>query len=113
MKQMDWTLYKLKSQIVEAIAHPARLAIVDLLADGEMCVCDITARLGLGRPNVSRHLAVMLRGGVLDSRKDGLKVIYSLRTPCITKFLSCVTEALRDHARQTHNVLKSLQVVES
>jgi len=91
----DRKLYRLKAEILSAVAHPLRLAIVELLAGGEQCVCDIARRLGAGRPNVSRHLAVMLKAGIVDSRKDGLRVIYSLRTRCVAGFLDCVTEALR------------------
>ncbi len=101
-------LYKLKAQIVRAAAHPIRLAIIDFLSGGEQCVCDISAHVGAQRSNVSRHLSLMLKSGVLDCRKDGLKVIYSLKTPCIVKFLNCVTELLRQQVRQSQSVLRRL-----
>ena len=50
----------------------------------------------------------MLRAGVLQCRKDGLKVMYSLRTPCVLRFLSCVTEVLRERLRQDQAVLGRL-----
>ncbi len=108
MDRQTQRLYELKARIVQAAAHPLRLAIIDFLGDGEQCVCDISAHVGAKRSNVSRHLSVMLRSGVLDCRKDGLKVIYSLRTRCIRKFLDCVTEALRQQARRSQSVLSRL-----
>ena len=108
MDRQTQRLYELKSQIVQATAHPLRLAIIDFLSDGEQCVCDISTHLGAKRSNISRHLAVMLNAGVLDCRKDGLKVIYSLKTPCILKFLDCVTEVLRQQVRQSQSVLSRL-----
>jgi len=101
-------LYGMKAQIIRAVAHPIRLAIVDFLKDGEQCVCDIAAHVRAQRSNVSRHLAVMLRSGVLECRKDGLRVLYRLKTPCIVNFLSCVTSALKERMAHDAAVMKAL-----
>lgn len=92
-------LYELKAEIIQAAAHPIRLAIIDFLVDGEQCVCDIVDYVDAQRSNVSRHLSVMLKAGVVESRKDGLKMMYSLKTPCIVKFLGCVEEALKERMK--------------
>ncbi|HUS57111.1 MAG TPA: metalloregulator ArsR/SmtB family transcription factor [Planctomycetota bacterium] len=101
-------LYEMKAEVIQAIAHPIRLAIVDFLADGEQCVCDIAAHVGAQRSNASRHLAVMLKAGVVDCRKDGLRVLYSLRTPCIAGFLTCVSNVLREQMRSQNKLLKKI-----
>ena len=101
-------LYELKSEIIQAAAHPIRLAIIEYLADGEQCVCDIVEHVNAQRSNVSRHLAVMLKAGVVESRKDGLKVMYSLKTPCIVKFLDCVEQALKERMKSQNTLLKKL-----
>ena len=101
-------LYKMKAEIIQAAGHPIRLAIIDFLKDGEQCVCDIAVHVGAQRSNVSRHLAVMLKAGIVDCRKDGLKMIYSLKTPCILNFLSCVTDVLRDQVEAHTAVLRRL-----
>ena len=101
-------LYELKAAILQAAGHPIRLAIIDFLSDGEQCVCDITRHVQAERSNVSRHLAVLLRSQIVDCRKEGLKVIYSLKTPCLVKFLSCVTDVLRDQVRKNAAVLGRL-----
>ena len=102
-------LYRLKAEVVAAAGHPIRLAIIDYLKDGEQCVCDIARHVDAQRSNVSRHLSVMLKAGIVDSRKDGLKQMYSLKTPCILNFLSCVTDVLRDQAKSNAAVLRKLQ----
>lgn len=101
-------LYELKSQIIQAVAHPIRLAVIDFLGEDEQCVCDIVDYVGAQRTNVSRHLGVMLKAGVVESRKDGLKVYYKLRTPCIIKFLDCVTEALRQRVEDESALINHL-----
>ncbi len=90
------TLYQMKAEIIQAAAHPLRLAVIDFLRNGEQCVCDITEHVQAQRSNVSRHLAIMLKAGILECRKEGLKVIYSLKTPCIVNFLSCVNNVLKE-----------------
>ena len=108
MKSETRRLYEMKAEVIQAIAHPIRLAIVDYLADGEQCVCDIAEHVEAQRSNVSRHLAVMLRAGVVDCRKDGLRVLYSLRTPCISGFLTCVSNMLREQVRSQNELLQKI-----
>jgi len=101
-------LYELKAGVLAAIAHPLRLAVLDVLSDGEVCVCDIAERVGAKRSNISRHLAVMLSAGILASRKEGLQVFYSLRTPCILGSLDCVVNVLREQMSHQNALLKRL-----
>jgi len=108
MDQDTRELYELKASVLQAIAHPLRLAIVDVLRGSEKCVCEITERVGAGRSNVSRHLAVMLNAGILSSRKEGLQVFYSLRTPCVLDFLKCVARVLRERRDRTTALLRKL-----
>jgi ArsR family transcriptional regulator len=101
-------LFEKQAEIAKAIAHPLRIAIVDFLKDGEQCVCDIAEHLGSERSNVSRHLSVMVNAGILEYRKEGLKVIYSLKTPCILDFFSCVARVLRQQAKENEQLLKAI-----
>lgn len=101
-------LFEKQAEIAKAVAHPLRVAVVDFLKDGERCVCDIAEQVGSERSNVSRHLSVMVSAGVLTYRKDGLKVFYKLRTPCIVDFLACVTNVLKQRARENERLLAAL-----
>ena len=101
-------LFQKQAEIAKAIAHPLRIAIVDFLKDGEQCVCDIAEHIGSERSNVSRHLSVMVGAGVLEYHKEGLKVIYKLKTPCILDFFSCVTACLKQQAKDNEKLLAAL-----
>ena len=101
-------LFELKAEVLAAAGHPLRLAALEFLREGEQCVCDIAAFLGAERSNVSRHLAVLLKAGLLEQRKDGLKMMYSLKTPCILRFSECVEAVLRTRAREAAAVLDAL-----
>ena len=101
-------LYEMKAEVLAALAHPIRLRIVEVLRDGEQCVCDIAEHVAAERSNVSRHLAVMLRAGILDHRKDGLRMMYRLRCPCVLEFTSCLTRVLRDQLEANTALLERL-----
>ncbi|MHC4460207.1 MAG: ArsR/SmtB family transcription factor [Planctomycetota bacterium] len=101
-------LFQKQAEIAKAIAHPLRIAIIDFLKDGEQCVCDIAEHIGSERSNVSRHLSVMVSAGVLEYRKEGLKVIYRLKTPCILDFFSCIAGVLKQQAKDNERLLAAL-----
>lgn len=67
------------AQTLKALSDPIRLRIVLLLqAEGELCVCDLMAVLGLPQSTVSRHLAYLKRSCWVDTRRDGVWMYYSL-----------------------------------
>lgn len=105
-------LYALKADVLAAAGNPIRLAVIDFLRNGEQCVCDIASHVGAQRSNVSRHLAVLLKAGIVSQRKEGLKMIYALRTPCILNFMQCVEGVLRERAKESAEVLSCLQTAE-
>lgn len=60
----------------KALAHPARLQIVDMLREGELCVCHIEAALGKRQAYISQQLMTLREAGIVESRRDGLQVYY-------------------------------------
>jgi ArsR family transcriptional regulator len=104
----DQLRYEKQAEIAKALSHSLRVAIVHFLKDGEQCVCDIAEEVGSERSNVSRHLSMMVRAGILDYRKEGPKVIYRLETPCILEFFSCVSRMLKHQVRENHKLLRAL-----
>jgi ArsR family transcriptional regulator len=77
------------------MAHPSRLLVLETLAAGERCVCELQRIVGSDMSTVSKHLALMRRAGLVEDRREGLKVFYRLRVPCVMGFLDCV-DAVRD-----------------
>ncbi len=101
-------LYDKQAEIIKAIAHPLRIAIIDFLRQGQQCVCDIATHVGAERSNVSRHLSLMVSAGVLESHKQGLKVIYKLKTPCILNFFKCITQVIKQQAKENEKLLRAI-----
>jgi DNA-binding transcriptional ArsR family regulator len=84
-----------RTRVLKAMAHPSRLLVLERLVEGECCVCDLQALVGSDISTVSKHLAVMRRAGLVEDRREGLKVFYRLRAPCVLRFLDCI-DAVRD-----------------
>lgn len=82
--------YKQRSEIMKALAHPTRLFIVDFLASGEKCVCEIVEQVGVDISTISKHLLVMKNAGIIESEKRGLNVFYRLVCPCVSELFTCL-----------------------
>ncbi|HTY26430.1 MAG TPA: metalloregulator ArsR/SmtB family transcription factor [Desulfomonilaceae bacterium] len=87
---------KIKADVFKAMGHPIRLGIIEMLAGGEKCVCEIVDYVGTDISNVSKHLSVLRRHGLVADRKEGLKVMYSLTMPCAVDFAGCVGRVVLD-----------------
>ncbi len=72
-KRMEWRV-----EFHKALSNPVRLQIVDFLADGEQCQCDIFPRIGLSQSTVSAYLTQLVRADILNVRRDGTRKMYSL-----------------------------------
>jgi len=92
---MAETRYHYQAEMLKALAHPTRLRILELLKDGELCVCKIVPALQMEQSNVSRHLSILKKEGLVTSRKEGLKVFYRLTDPRINDLLEAGSELLK------------------
>lgn len=69
------------SGLFKALAHPARIAILDVLRNGEQCVCHIEAHLGYRQAYISQQLAVLREAGLIQDQRDGLNIYYRVIRP--------------------------------
>ncbi len=93
-------LFDARAEIVKALAHPTRLYIVDELAKGERCVCELREGIGADISTVSKHLSVLKNAGIVEDDKRGLQVFYRLRCPCILNFFGCIENVLQENAKK-------------
>jgi len=90
MLNYDKTDCRKEADVFKALGHPTRLWIVKQLADGEHCVCEFVAAVGVDFSTISQHLAILKRAGVITDDKRGKSVYYRLTCPCILAMLDCV-----------------------
>ena len=87
-------LYKLKGEFFKTLGHPARVQILELLADKDRSVGELQPEVGLESSNLSQQLGVLRRAGVVTARKDGNSVIYSIASPDIAELLAVARKVL-------------------
>ncbi len=75
------------AELLKAMGHPVRLQILEILRDGERCVCHLEAVLGLRQAYVSQQLIILRKAGLVADRKDGLRVYYRLADQAIISTL--------------------------
>ena len=98
MKSSNLTRFRAK--IFNALSDPIRLEIVEFLRDGEKCVCEITPRLKLAQPVISRHLKMLKDAGLVKSRKKGTWHMYSLTDPKVCELIDTLTPELISSLKQ-------------
>ena len=91
--------YEARARIAKALAHPSRLLMLDALADGELCVCELTELVGADQSTVSKHLAILRQAGIVDVRKDGVNIYYRVKTHCLQGFWECTESVLKENLR--------------
>ncbi len=82
--------YLLPAQLLKALAHPARLRILNALRDDEECVCHLTALLEQRQAYVSQQLMSLRQAGLIEDRKEGLRVYYHIIDPRVIEVLDLV-----------------------
>jgi len=96
---MDKKVAENVAEVLKAVAHPVRLQIVELLEAKEMCVGDIVAAVGGKQAITSQQLNMMKDKGVLNCRRDGVKVYYRIENKNVIKLLNCIY----DHCKTKKN----------
>jgi ArsR family transcriptional regulator len=76
-------IHELMAEICRTLAHPARIAILHVLAEGPVEVTRIATELGVSQPNASQHLAVMRQAGLVEPVREGREVRYRLADPAV------------------------------
>ncbi len=92
MQKTNVKEFREKARVMKALAHPSRLMMVQELALGERCVCELVEMVGADISTVSRHLSLLRDTGIVDSRRDGVKIYYRLKAPCVLKIFDCIYE---------------------
>jgi DNA-binding transcriptional ArsR family regulator len=100
---------KLKAEFFKTLGHPARIRILELLAKGEHSVGELMPELGLEPSHLSQQLAVLRRTGMVEARKQGNNVIYSIASQDIAELLLLARKVLTGLLTDQMDLLKELQ----
>jgi len=100
------SFYEIRARVFKAMAHPTRLFIVEQLAANDMCVNDLTRKIGDDMSTVSKHLSILKNAGIVHDEKKGTMVYYRLKMPCILNFFNCVESVIKTSATEQLKQLK-------
>jgi len=84
------TTFKAPANLFKVLAHPARLAILSVLQDGEQCVCHIEATLKLRQAYISQHLKVLKDAEIVTDRRDGWNMYYRVSQPEVFEIMDTI-----------------------
>lgn len=97
----------MQAEILKAVAQETRLSILEVLRDGERCVCEIFPAIGQEQSNVSRHLNLMQKAGILTRRKEGLKIFYAVKHAETLAIIDLAAAILKREAGDRHELLRA------
>jgi DNA-binding transcriptional ArsR family regulator len=82
--------YETQAQLFKLLTHPVRLAILDILRDGEHCVCHMEAHLGYRQAYISQQVAGLREAGLIHDRRDGWNIFYRVADPRIYSVMDTI-----------------------
>ncbi len=100
-------LHRFKAEFFRALGHPARLRILELLRSGERSVSELQAGLEIEASSVSQQLAVLRAKNIVDTRRAGTSVFYSVRDPQIFQLLDVARDIFNNHLIDLQAMLES------
>jgi len=102
---MEERALELKAEILKALAQPTRLKILECLRDREKCICEIVPAINGEQSNISRHISVMQKSGLISTRKDGVRVMVKVKEPEIFEIIDRVGVFLKKQIQEQRRLL--------
>ena len=98
--------YNLHAEMCKTISNPRRQAILDTIRNGEMTVSELIEKTGISQANLSQHLSILRSKGVVNTRRDGNNIYYSLSNLKIIKAYDLISEVLEDSTTSREKAIK-------
>jgi DNA-binding transcriptional ArsR family regulator len=105
---MQSMLWAYKASIFHALAHPTRIAILEVLREGEISARAIQERLGIKQANLSQHLAILRSRQIVVNRKEGNQVFYSMRNQVLIEVLDLMRKYFQTHLNEAVQMLSEI-----
>ena len=106
---MEERVLELKAEILKALAQPTRLKILELLRNGERCICEIVPAINGEQSNISRHISLMQKSNLVTTRKDGVKVMVKVIDPRVFEILDSIALLLKKQIIETGKLVQELR----
>ena len=97
--------YNLHADVCKTIANPNRQAILDMMRSGEITVTELVNKTGIYKANLSQHLAILRSKGVVNTRRDGNNIYYSISNMKIIQAYDLISEVLQESFQSKHDTV--------
>lgn len=101
-------VYQIKADFFRILGHPVRVRILELLRDGERTVGDLQGELQMDSSGTSQHLGVLRKHGILEARRAGTSVYYTVRDPRMFQLLEVARQILSSNLTESQALLGEL-----
>lgn len=108
-RALEVELYKLHAEVCKTLSNAKRLQILNLLRQGEMSVGELASKLQLREANISQHLSLMRKHGILVSRRHGLNIYYRLAQPKVIQAFDIMREVLLEQLAERAEMINRIQ----
>lgn len=108
-RRMARPVYQVKAEFFKTLGHPARIRILEVLREGEHSVGELVPKVGIESSHLSHQLAVLRRSNVVERRKSGSTVVYSVVDPRIFQLLEVAKQILTGSLLVTQGLLADLE----
>ena len=106
---MTTPIYQIKAEFFKTLAHPARIRVLEVLRDGERTVSELAPIVGIEASHLSQQLGVLRRANLVQTRKEGNTVLYSVGNPMIFELLDVARRILTSSLDETRALLAELE----
>ena len=106
---MEARAYRWQARVAKALAHPTRIAILEMLRRGEICVCEMGPELEASQANVSQHLAVLRDSNLVVARRDGTRMMYRVTDERVFRVLDLMGSIAHDQLNAARQALAALE----
>jgi len=107
-ESMEERILELKAEVLKVLAQPTRLKILELLRNGERCICEIVPAIHGEQSNISHHISLMQKSHLVTTRKDGVKVMVKVKDPRIFKILDSIGTILKNQMDEQSRLIRAL-----
>ncbi|OGW09040.1 MAG: hypothetical protein A3F81_03090 [Nitrospinae bacterium RIFCSPLOWO2_12_FULL_39_93] len=107
--KMDKRIFEMHAGICTIFSNPKRLEIIDLLRDGEKSVNELSSLMDIPQANLSQHLSLMRMKGILETRRDGVNIYYSIANPKVIKAFDIMREVLLEQLSMHEKMFKKIK----
>ncbi len=102
-------IYQVKAEFFKTLGHPARIRALEVLREGERSVGDLVPEVGIEASHLSQQLAVLRRANLVQTRRQGTSVLYSVANPMIFELLDVARQILTSSLIDTRALLAELE----